>query len=287
MNGPLAEKPKLPKPATRTEIFWRSPETWPMEAAGYVVLLRAFHQIGRAIFGSNWTGKEGFAEKPTPPRLGEFLKLSPALQPMERLRAAEAEFKADGVVYSRAVKVQREIARLAQARVLATAWRKEAGGNLVPIPPEYWNTEQLSDRFIMGQMSLAEPFGYGFAGVGFGWIFVEAGSLNQVLRPSQPAEGGAPVAVARPDAQPIKPELPPPPPSSPPTAAGKAGSKAPKLERAQRAIAACFPSGVPDVAALSNKELCRKIADWLKVQAPPQGAISDDTILRAAGRRSK
>jgi hypothetical protein len=59
----------------------------------------------------------------------------------------------------------------------------------------------------------------------------------------------------------------------------------PVIARAQKLIAIAFPGGVPDMETLTNKELCRRIADEAKRQQMP--LPSDDTILRAAGRRQK
>jgi hypothetical protein len=54
----------------------------------------------------------------------------------------------------------------------------------------------------------------------------------------------------------------------------------PKLERALRAIAEVYPEGVPDQATEPNSKLCQRVGEKLKGLQ-----ISDDTILRAAGRR--
>jgi hypothetical protein len=53
----------------------------------------------------------------------------------------------------------------------------------------------------------------------------------------------------------------------------------PKYERARRVIEALYPNGVPDAATESNKKLCKRVSEALSE------AVSDDTILRAAGRR--
>ena len=58
----------------------------------------------------------------------------------------------------------------------------------------------------------------------------------------------------------------------------------PKLESAQRAIKELYPHGVPDQAAEPNVTLCRRVGEWLKDKGLPD--VSDDTILRATGRRS-
>jgi len=57
----------------------------------------------------------------------------------------------------------------------------------------------------------------------------------------------------------------------------------PSFDRAKRAIGKLYPSGVPDQAVLPNYELIKSVLKELKDQVLPQ--VSDDTILRAAGRR--
>jgi hypothetical protein len=54
----------------------------------------------------------------------------------------------------------------------------------------------------------------------------------------------------------------------------------PSLERAQVAIKAAYPNGVSDQATEPNKNLCQRVSE--KLTGPK---VSDDTILRAAGRR--
>jgi hypothetical protein len=38
--------------------FWARPDAWPLDPDGYVFLARAVEEIGRAMFGQDWTGKE-------------------------------------------------------------------------------------------------------------------------------------------------------------------------------------------------------------------------------------
>jgi hypothetical protein len=57
----------------------------------------------------------------------------------------------------------------------------------------------------------------------------------------------------------------------------------PALERARGAIHELYPKGVPGQAAEPNTNLCRRVGDKLKQAGLP--GVSDDTILRAAGRR--
>lgn len=53
--------------------------------------------------------------------------------------------------------------------------------------------------------------------------------------------------------------------------------------RAERALGAIYPDGVPDKAVIQNKPLCARVNTWLKTNGldPP----GNDTILRAAGRK--
>jgi hypothetical protein len=59
----------------------------------------------------------------------------------------------------------------------------------------------------------------------------------------------------------------------------------PALERAQRAFHEAFPDGDPGPVALPKPVLCRRVGEKLKELGLPDA--SDDTILRAAGRRRK
>jgi hypothetical protein len=62
-----------------------------------------------------------------------------------------------------------------------------------------------------------------------------------------------------------------------------------KRDRAEQAVRALWPAGVPAPAALPPAVLCKQVSDWLKADCKahhlPAVDISDDTILRAAGRK--
>jgi hypothetical protein len=74
-----------------------------------------------------------------------------------------------------------------------------------------------------------------------------------------------------------------------PVAAKRTERRRDKRTRARTAIHALWPEGVPDQSIFANGPLCKKVSDWLKKdsagQKVPPVPISDDTILRAAGRR--
>jgi hypothetical protein len=73
--------------------------------------------------------------------------------------------------------------------------------------------------------------------------------------------------------------------SAPPASSRKSSTRRsrPALERAGRAIEDLYPQGVPGQAAEPNTILCRRVGEMLKKERLV--AVSDDTILRAAGRR--
>jgi hypothetical protein len=59
----------------------------------------------------------------------------------------------------------------------------------------------------------------------------------------------------------------------------------PYYERAKRAIDELYPQGPPDPSELPNANLCKRVGQKLKEWKLDD--VSDDTILRAAGRRRK
>jgi hypothetical protein len=61
--------------------------------------------------------------------------------------------------------------------------------------------------------------------------------------------------------------------------------RSPSRERAEVALRAVYPQGIPDQATEPNVSLCRRVGQHLKESRLP--GVSDDTTLRAAGRRRK
>ena len=68
-----------------------------------------------------------------------------------------------------------------------------------------------------------------------------------------------------------------------PSRTGATRRSQPAFERAHRAIEELYPDGVPGQADVPNAILCRRVGVKLKNDGLPN--VSDDTILRAAGRR--
>jgi hypothetical protein len=71
--------------------------------------------------------------------------------------------------------------------------------------------------------------------------------------------------------------------------AGKKG-KRPRRKRdlAREALDNLFPNAIPEQGRLSNDQLCKEVIGWIEADQKKKGlaktSISDDTILRAAGR---
>lgn len=103
-----------------------------------------------------------------------------------------------------------------------------------------------------------EPAGYWF----LDWVKLSASGVTRVLCPAQAHEN---------------------PDRSKSRATQSRAKRRPTLERAWRAIHDLHPNGVPDQSVLSNKGLCRQVIQ--KLSELNQPSVSDDTILRAAGRR--
>jgi hypothetical protein len=66
-------------------------------------------------------------------------------------------------------------------------------------------------------------------------------------------------------------------------AAAEPSSPLGKEEAARRAVAACYPQGVP--ADVQNGPLRGALAGWLKLNLPNMPKISETTLMRAAGRK--
>lgn len=66
---------------------------------------------------------------------------------------------------------------------------------------------------------------------------------------------------------------------------GRAKRTKPAHERCGRALLALYPDGLPEQADLPNINVCKAVGEYLKNNGLP--GASDDSILRAAGRRRK
>lgn len=71
--------------------------------------------------------------------------------------------------------------------------------------------------------------------------------------------------------------------AQPASKAGATRRSQPTRKRAEGMIKELYPDGVPEPAVLPNAHLCRQVGEKLKQSG--LFSVSDDTILRAAGRR--
>jgi hypothetical protein len=163
--------------------FWVIRKDWPGDTASHVFLGNAVNEIGKALFGSDWTGAEPATE----------------LMPLSN-RQRERGCFGEKVAKDRAAKrpamerfsrVKATIIRLAETEHLTTALRPKLGGDPVAIHRSLWNSERLSVRFDRCQMNPRDPFGVGVAGDGYCWIFVTRESLRQCLAALAPQLGSA------------------------------------------------------------------------------------------------
>ena len=61
--------------------------------------------------------------------------------------------------------------------------------------------------------------------------------------------------------------------------------KRPARERAAHALEAIYKKDLPTPECVPDWMLCKNVADWLASQKPPWQKVSDDSVLREAGRR--
>jgi len=196
------------------QTFWVT-QHWPRDVAGYVFLARAVGEVGRAIFGALWTDDEFKIEVPTllprlpvdrPGERAEARKLLETHRPeigLAPLRSGkrhippvlpitEAQWKiayeisrklSDDVrpALLRKARVKEEITQRCAEGTTSSAYRPTEGGKFSPISASWWNTERAHNRFVMCQLNPRAPFGLGFSGDGFGWIFLTRDSLDRYL----------------------------------------------------------------------------------------------------------
>jgi hypothetical protein len=213
--------------------FWARPHAWPRDPHGYIFLARAVEEIGRAIFGADWTGKEVTTElvrslpdqheasgsdalyahevlmklpqhakqlpKPEslPPSLNNLARQTrravifrPESFTREQWSAAQAAIRCQqeerAPAWRRLSTVQLKIVTLCESGELKSAVRRTAGGAMRSVSRDCWNTERWYDRFTVCQLNPNKPFGLGFAGDDYCWIFLTRESLDRYLQKVSP-----------------------------------------------------------------------------------------------------
>ena len=153
----------------KPQDFWARPHLWPLDPSGYVFLARAVQAIGQARFRDEWTSEEVTTA---------FVKLPPGPATQEAQRQQEAQ----RAIFQRLRTVQREIVAGCESGELVSAIRLKAGGKMRLVRREWWNTEHWHNRFMMCQLNPSDPFGRGFEGDNYCWIFLRKESLEKYLQ---------------------------------------------------------------------------------------------------------
>jgi hypothetical protein len=207
--------------------FWARPDVWPRDPLGYIFLARAIEEIGRAMFGEDWTGKEVTTDfvRSLPDyfkasifdasyardilmKLPEYATQFPPLPEwgdppsyftFKEWLAAQAAVRRQqeeqAPTFKRLSAVKLEIVARCESGELISAIRPVVGGAMRIAARVWWNTERWHSRFTMCQLNPDDPFGGGFAGDNFYWIFLTRESLDAYLQ--KKAAGARPRATAR------------------------------------------------------------------------------------------
>jgi hypothetical protein len=155
--------------------FWFNRGRWPRNTASHVFLANAVHEIGKALFRSEWNGAEPCTESLFSQPEGKLKRFGITKEQVASDHAAKRP------ALERFSRVQDQIIQQAEAEKLITALRPVAGGDPVAVHRSFWNSERLSVRFHFCQMNPRDPFGAGVAGDGYCWIFVTRESLEKCL----------------------------------------------------------------------------------------------------------
>lgn len=205
---------KLSRERRARALFWGLPARWPLPWNEGVHLVLAAHQVGQAIFGEKWTGREaGIAAVGELPPLDRFLAtpdncanvsavlvlagiLPPTLSLLEddaplsfdaehyeQARALTAQLEAEQPENLRRFASVIECMRVALGRgMIASMLREVAGGPYSdPLPIGQWQLENPMPRFTMGKMNPASPFEPAFDGPLHRWIFIHREGLHRLL----------------------------------------------------------------------------------------------------------
>ncbi|WP_161850400.1 hypothetical protein [Bradyrhizobium sp. CCBAU 051011] len=192
--------------------FWLKSNDWPRDTASHIFLARAMDSIGKVLFGENWHGVLDITSE-LPPSLPISMRhtdistrnraydllvkhrpdrgLTPRGTSRSRELCEEEWSAARDVVSEQRAAVRPSVDRFkgveqallsgAESGKIFTAFRSTDGGQFTDMPAWWWNTEKISNRFLRCQINPRDPFGAGFAGKDYCWIFVTHESLHTYL----------------------------------------------------------------------------------------------------------
>jgi hypothetical protein len=148
--------------------FWDNPQRWPHDPPGYVFLVRACHEIGRAIFDAQWL--ESWEEPDEPPDDCDLVTWEDYERKCDEFQKAFIAMRA---------KVVLSIAEHCEAGTLAAAVRAKTGARMIELEQHIWNLERVEHRFYRCEMSLVSPFAAGAGVLKPYWIYIQrARSIN-------------------------------------------------------------------------------------------------------------
>jgi hypothetical protein len=195
-----------------SSIWERDRSAWPVDTENHVFLARALSEVGKALYGEDWTGDEPRTRKvsplPSDPEKARHLVQREVQRYLEHHHPQLAQIPVGGVPpftyrfsnqgwevasihYSQmsrethaacerfAGAVQKILTALTDGR-LKSALRPLSGGAIgEALPESHWHTERGLQRILSCSLNGAQPFGSGKA---THWIFITHESLSDFLR---------------------------------------------------------------------------------------------------------
>jgi hypothetical protein len=155
--------------------FWEARTKWPHDPPGYVFLARAFDEIGRLMYGDQWTEAVTKTSDPDLPAPGSAKSVWDQFWRDGEQWADELEL-AEASRDQKWTKVTRSIAESCESGTLVTAAQQKSSGDMIKLEASFWNTEKYASYFYDCDASLVAP-----KGKGDHWIYVTRESLNAYL----------------------------------------------------------------------------------------------------------
>jgi hypothetical protein len=139
--------------------FWGNPKNWPHDPPGYVLLTRAFYEVGATSYRGKWVQPPQVNEpaEPEEPADGDEEEIWDKYE-LEDDRYEDACEKARADCQNMWANVARMIAEACETSVLVSAVRAKVGGEMNELEPHYWNSESFEARFFRCDISLTYPF---------------------------------------------------------------------------------------------------------------------------------
>ena len=161
-------------------LFWSTPQKWPHDPPEYLFFARAFHEIGTAVYSEGWVKPPNVPE-PEPPAEApddcdeETWDRYDLLDDQYERECDEAEANCQGMWAN----VARVIAQACETGALISAVRAKAGGEMIKLEPQHWNTEHFQARFRRCEMSREHPYSVWYARAEACWLYIWRPTLQR------------------------------------------------------------------------------------------------------------